>query len=406
MKVYMVIPSYWGRQSAVGWREGDAVYDHPTPLDEEGTLVRAIQSLSILENKNFELIVIAAAVAPDIQEEVEDKVAGLLESIRVDVKTIFFSHSHLAGIHNVLKTEGQDDFNDLLQLRGYSNIRNLCLFFPHILGGEAAVLIDDDEVFEDPHFMNKAGEFIGREFEGRPISAVAGYYLQPDGGYHVERTFKPWMRYWDKFDRLNEGHRAVIGTEPRLKRTPFVFGGNMVVHESLFKVIPFDPMVPRGEDIDYLLNARMFGFEFFLDNRLAIKHLPPPKPHPTWKGLREDIFRFVYERAKIRTQKEMTGMTLVRPEEFDPYPGCFLKSDLEEKISRSCQLLALEYLSQGESENAREALNNISLALTEAVPEFDPFLELLNLQKRWRKMMEFAGSEEIRGKLAGVLAGQ
>jgi len=405
MKACMVIPSYWGRESTAGWLEGDAVYDHPTPLDGEGTLARAIRSLSVLEEKDFELIVMAAAVAPDIQAEVEEQVVRLLETVEVDVKTIFFSHSHLAGIHDVLRSAGREDFNGLLQLRGYSNIRNLCLFLPHILGGEAAVLIDDDEVFEDPLFMNKAREFIGQEVEGRLVSAVAGYYLQPDGGYHVERPFKPWMRYWDKFARLNEGHQAIIGSEPRLKTTPFVFGGNMVVHASLFRVIPFDPRITRGEDIDFLLNARMFGFDFLLDNQLAIKHLPPPKPHPTWKGLREDIYRFVYERAKIRSQKRMPGMTMVAPEDLDPYPGCFLKSDLEEKISRACQLLALEYLAQGEPESAGEALNNIQLAFTEAVPASDPFLGLLDLQKRWREMMEFTGAGEIRGKLAGIISG-
>jgi len=29
MKVTMVIPSYWARESNVGYREGDAIYDIP-----------------------------------------------------------------------------------------------------------------------------------------------------------------------------------------------------------------------------------------------------------------------------------------------------------------------------------------------------------------------------------------
>jgi hypothetical protein len=36
MKATMVIPSYWTRESKAGWQTGDAVYDHPTPLDSEG----------------------------------------------------------------------------------------------------------------------------------------------------------------------------------------------------------------------------------------------------------------------------------------------------------------------------------------------------------------------------------
>ena len=33
--------------------------------------------------------------------------------------------------------------------------------FIHVLSSDAAVLIDDDELFEDPNFISKAGEFIG-----------------------------------------------------------------------------------------------------------------------------------------------------------------------------------------------------------------------------------------------------
>ena len=52
VKVTMAIPSYWARESAVGWKEGDAIYDHPTPLDREGTLLGAIRSVNILKDKD------------------------------------------------------------------------------------------------------------------------------------------------------------------------------------------------------------------------------------------------------------------------------------------------------------------------------------------------------------------
>ena len=53
MKVTMVISSYWGRESDVGWKKGDAVYDHPVPLDSNGTLLRTIQSTNILRDQDF-----------------------------------------------------------------------------------------------------------------------------------------------------------------------------------------------------------------------------------------------------------------------------------------------------------------------------------------------------------------
>ena len=33
---------------------------------------------------------------------------------------------------------------------------------------------------------------------------MAGYYLQPDGDYHVKIESDPWMKYWDKNERMNE----------------------------------------------------------------------------------------------------------------------------------------------------------------------------------------------------------
>ena len=74
MKVTMVIPSYWAREREVGCKEGDAIYDHPTPLDSEGTLLRAIQSIEKLEDKDFQLVILAVATAEDIEKNLSAEV--------------------------------------------------------------------------------------------------------------------------------------------------------------------------------------------------------------------------------------------------------------------------------------------------------------------------------------------
>ena len=33
MRKTMIIPTYWCRRTGELWQEGDAVYDHPTPVD-------------------------------------------------------------------------------------------------------------------------------------------------------------------------------------------------------------------------------------------------------------------------------------------------------------------------------------------------------------------------------------
>ncbi len=400
MKLTMVIPTYWGREKKIGWKEGDAIYDHPTPLDEEGTLGRAIESLNVLNERDFELVIIAAATSEEIEKEVEKRVRKIISKSKSPVKTYFFSHSHLNRIRQNSPFQEQ---NYLLQLRGYSNIRNLCLFLPHILDSEIALLIDDDEVFEDPYFIEKAKEFIGKTVDGEEILAVAGYYLQENNDYLLKKDFKPYMFYWNKFEAMNRGFKEIIGKEPRLKKTPFVFGGNMVIHKKLFTKVPFDPDVTRGEDIDYLMNAKMFGYEFYLDNKLAIKHLPPPKPHPTWRRIREDILRFFYEREKIRKQREISGMRKIEAEEFDPYPGVFLKDDLEEKVAKASEVLATQYLIEGKTEDAEESLNNIKIAKKSAIPLKNPFENLLKIQKDWEKLMKIADSKEIKKKFLNLI---
>ena len=403
MKITMVIPSYWSRST--GWSQGDAVYDHPTPLDEEGTLYRTIQSLNVLDDKDFQLIIIAVAASRDIESQVEQKVSDIIKSASASagVDILLFGPSKLKQLHELLNRKGKAEYNNLLQLKGYSNVRNLCLFLPHVLDSDAAVLIDDDEVFDDPAFISKAREFIGKKIENNTVNAVAGYYQQPDGDYHINKESLPWMKYWGAVDRMNEAFDMYIGTGPRLKETPFAFGGNMVIHRDLFTAVPFDPCISRGEDIDYLINSRMFGFHIFIDNELSIKHLPPSKSHPVWKQLREDIYRFIYERAKIETQQTIQGMIVVNPADFDPYPGSFLKPDLVDKIEISCKVLSVEYLTLGNVKGSAEALNNITLAKTDAVPKFNPFMRLCKLQKQWKGLMEYTDREDVRSVVAGIV---
>ncbi len=197
------------------------------------------------------------------------------------------------------------------------------------------------------------------------------------------------MTYWDSSGSKAAAFDKIIGSEPRLKPTPFVFGGAMVIHRNLFKIVPFDPRVTRGEDIDYLINANMFGFNFFLDRELTIKHLPPKKSHAIWKQLREDIYRFLYEKKKIETQYEVPNMNIVTPEDFDPYPGSFLKDELADMIFKANVMLAIDYLLKQEIDSARESIKNIYLSKYDAMPHDDVFTYLINLQKHWKELLNF-----------------
>jgi len=394
MKTVMVIPTYWSREKAVGWQPGDIVYDHPTPIDQVGTLSKMLESIQVLEDRDFSIVVLACSTAPDIEKEVEQRVLELVLEVDPPVETFVFSHSHLKEMHEELRRVERDDLVDILSLKGYSNIRNMCLLVPYTLGAEIAVLIDDDEYFDDPLFMAKAREFIGSRFMGQTIDGVAGYYMNAQGTYYDDVPEEiHWMTYWDRFGSKREAFDKIIPGDPRLKLTPFAFAGCMIIHRSLFRTVPFDPRLTRGEDTDYVLNARMFGFNFFLDNELYIQHRPPPKIHPTWQRIREDIFRLLYSRAKIDGQTEQVNMTLLTAEDFDPYPGEFLKDTLDDKILKTNLILALDYLSNDRVKDAKETIRNIWLAQTKAIPVENPFIAYMKFQRRWRALRKLTGRD-------------
>lgn len=388
MRTTMVIPTYWSRADN-HWVEGDAVYDHPTPINGEDTLGRTLESMKMLENKDFKLVIPICPTCREIEGESERLVREIVQKANLNIETYIFTAENLRSIKAVLLDKGlEDPAVEMLDINGYSNVRNVCLYVAHVLASEVVILIDDDEVFENKKFVDMATEFIGKRIYGKGIYGMAGYYLNKYNEFYDDVDMEPWMTYWDRFGSKTKAFDKIIDSEPRIKRTPFAFGGLMVMHKNLFKIIPFDKDVTRGEDIDYLINAKMYGFDFFLDNTLNIKHLPPKKNHPLWKRLREDMYRFLFEQAKIRSQTEVRNMQTVTAEDFSPYPGDFLNEDLEDKIFKTNILLALEYLADGDVKGCRESIKNIYLSKYEAIPKDDPFAAYLNKQKYWVKLTE------------------
>lgn len=389
MKKAVVIPTYWGRKKEVGWQEGDAVYDHPTALDDEGTLARTLESMKILENKEFELIIPICPTADEIENEAVKKVTEIIKSVNLGIETYIFTPRTIREIEAILLEHGLQDAS-LLNITGYSNVRNMCIYSAQLINADVAILIDDDEIFESPDFIDIAVEHIGKRKYGKTIYGMAGYYLNKFDEFYDDVDIVPWMTYWNRFGSKTEAFDRIIGSGPRIKVTPFAFGGAMVIHKNLFQLVPFDPEITRGEDIDYLINSKMFGYDFFLDTELNIKHLPPKKNHPIWKRFREDIYRFLFEKDKITNQKDINYMTRIEASDFDPYPGDFLKQDLEDKIFKTNVLLALEYLSEGDIEGSRQSIKNVYLSKYEAKPKFDVFERYTQTQQKWREIIKLS----------------
>ncbi len=390
MRTVMVIPVYYSRPKSEGHQDGDAVYDHPTPLDEEGTLARTLESMKILKNKDFHLVILVAPTNDNLSDRAKEKATEIVAKADFDIETFVFAPRDLSAIRELgIKAGVNSDVLDIMNMQGYANVRNMCIYTAYILGAEIAVLIDDDEIFQKENFMEIASEYIGGRLYGKTIDGVAGYYLNKLGNYYDDVSIEPWMTYWDRFGSKGKAFDKIIGQQPRIKLTPFAFGGAMVIHRNLFKTVPFDPLITRGEDIDYLLNAKMFGFHFFLDRELSILHLPPKKSHPVWKRFREDIYRFLYEKSKLDSQSETPNMNYITSKDFEPYPGNFLTDELEDMIFKANVMLAMDYLSNGDIESAKESMNNIYLSKYDALPKFNVFEKFVRLQKDWRALLSF-----------------
>ncbi len=402
-RLVIVIPSYWGRRSGEPFNEEDAVYDHPTPLDKTGTLARALESVRILRYRDFRVVVLGPATHPELESAVEEKLWEISEPFKGYYPLALLTHAHERRIKQVLEDKGRAQYTPFVSLRGYSNIRNFCLLAAHLAGAEAAVLFDDDQVYEDPYYLDKVAQNIGEERGGSAVLAVAGYYVNPDGGYRVQPNRDPVLAEWPAAEFMNRAFEIIAGGE-RLKPTPWVFGGNMVVHRDLFTRVAFDPLVTRGEDIDYLINAKFLGHDFLLDNTLWIRHLPPPKTAPLWRRFREDVDRFIYSRAKLRDQEPLEEVAReVRVEELDPYPGRFLRDDLEDLVFRTCVLMAMRCLCEGDAKGYEECMNNLLRARSPQWMPRRPFRAYMEWRRGWEDFMrEAEGDEELRAVVEGA----
>lgn len=391
MKATIVIPTYWRGPVAEDPEctlESDFTYDHATPLDAEGTLGRALASLSVLKSDHeFAVAVVATSTRRELTQAVELKARSIVAQYDYNFPLVLVGPDEMVAWRRRLAEAGYPQYDDFLSLEGYANVRNICLLAAMMTGADVAILFDDDQVYEDPQFLDKALEFVGREIEGKFIGGVAGTYIQENGEPYLPHEKTEWQRQWGKFFSMNEMLK-LMEKPPRLKKTPVVFGGNMVIHRSIFETVPFDPQVPRGEDIDYLMNARFFGHDFMFDNELLIKHLPPPKCAPEWHRLRLDIIRFAREKAKLESQRQGNGIYPVKAEDFDPYPGRFLKDGLHDLVFRTSMEMATDYLKKGMDRDAEECMINIAISKAESNFKGDPFGDYLIYQRKWREFVE------------------
>jgi len=242
---------------------------------------RLIESLKNLKDQNFTLILPACFDA--MGGEGESSLSEIDRLLREEIKglrknrTVVFSSLQLQKLREYLDRKNFGNISSLIDLKGFSKIRNTGLLLAQALSMGVAIFIDSDEVVEDPNYLDIACRSLNKPWNGKIVNGKGGFYLNPDGTILLPRQHLWWRWLWDKAKWMNRVWGKILSSPHSLLRSSILLGGNLVLHRSLFQSIPFDPYIPRGEDTDYLINASQLSFCVLFDQRLRIKHLHPER---------------------------------------------------------------------------------------------------------------------------------
>ncbi|MBA4370474.1 MAG: hypothetical protein C0418_02715 [Coriobacteriaceae bacterium] len=375
----VVILTFWtGRRPRVGKRVLD-IYDHPTPIDGESTLPDCLRSLSRAGGID-RVVVICAATDSSIEHRAEDRVHEIAGDFP-DLDVMVFGSAEMGSLHRRLE---QLEFADMIPgvtLHGYGAVRNVGLIVGAALGCESVVFVDDDQLVVDEDFLAVAAEGLGMSYEGRPVLAKSGYYVDADGHYQQQKEPHWSDTFWHIAEAYNQA-LALVDAPPRLRVSPVAFGGCLALHRDMYCNVSFDPWVVRGEDTDYVINARMHGGDVFLDGKWKVLH-QPPKPPSKALVLRQEAYRFVYEHRKLEFAKSQVDLRQVTPESMAPYPGEFLGGSVGWRVAATALLRAL-------AGQERSMYLKVARAALRDAPEYarkncDNYFAF---QRRWPILME------------------
>lgn len=358
-------------------------------MNQKGTLSRLLDNLleyDQVKSGETPVRIIAVANKKELRKKVEEHIKDYIDPYHNKMDIMLYSYSWFEKIKEKLKKHGLNDFS-LIEPSCYSNVRNLCLLSVIDTGCRFGIFLDDDELVENESYFKIAEEglFESANDDGI-IYGKAGYYNQYRPSY---RRF--WeLKWWPKDATFNKVFEKLKSNKPHFKASMVALGGNMVLSDEIIRNVCFDPSVSRGEDMDYLFNARLFGYRIYFDPFLHVKHLPPENKTPVWKKAREDIYRFLYLREKYRQHLKSFEVQKIAFEEFLPYPGVFMKDDLEERIFEHNKLLATKYLSEDDKLGFKMSMENAKIPFIYKKPQ-KVIEKLITNIKTWRKITGIIG---------------
>lgn len=381
MNPVIVIPSYWALTDRIGDVGEIGTYDHVTPVDKPVPELELC--LSSLDSVRGVLRVVILLVAP---KECEDSARARVEGIcrtHPALNPLIVGSGEARVIARAVARVAPTMPDAAVSLRGYGAIRNMGLAIAAVLGHDIVVFLDDDEVCLDENFLIQAVYGLGlKNRQGLPISAKSGYFLNRQDSPYSDVEKPSWRDApWSKRDDFNElMERMQSGT--RISRATYVCGGCFALTADVFCKVGFDSTITRGEDLDYLLNLRMNGYDMWFDNEWCVRHMPPDMPSRAARFL-QDVYRWTYERKKLEVTNNTIGLRKISAESLEPYPSAWVSDEVEKKIKSTALRRAI-------AGPERKAYLNI---LTKGINEANAWADsvstrYLEFQTYWPRVMD------------------
>lgn len=327
----IVIPTYWAGIQKDPHAPG--AYDHTTDLGAAAPeLERCLASLEQVRDIPRIILLVICPVSATV--EVSRRVQAIVDA-HPDLPISLVTNVEAARVIDRVGELAPSGSGECVSLRGYGAIRNMGLAVAAILGHDAVVFLDDDEIVLSPDFMERALYALGQETRTRlPILAKSGYFLDRQGSALADTSRAGiTTRWWTKRPEFNAWMtKALAGT--RISRSQYVCGGCMALHVRAYARVPFDPFITRGEDLDYLFNMRLMGLDVWFDNEWKVKHLPPASEQLSPRFM-QDVYRWYYERAKLRSANRRNDLAAVTPASLMPYPGPWISDELDERVAKT-----------------------------------------------------------------------
>lgn len=388
MNPLVVIPTFItnSKRSSYSLRNIMTNYDYESGLNDTLVLDRCLKSLQCVKDLGLVCVIVSADTA--ISAEAVEKVKRTCAN-NPSIKTIVVGEVELDMLKKRAIQLGNSEIIPKIGLRGYSAVRNTGLLLTQAFGFNACVFLNDDEVVEDPDFLSKAMYGLGKlTRQGVPILVKSGFYINESGSYLSSWKDAWYNKFWQQGAVFNEWISSAIAGS-RLSRSSHVCGGCLAIHKEAFSRLSFDPYIPRGEDLDYMLNLRMYGSDIWFDNKWSLRRLAP-KTKSEGNRFRQDIFRWLYEQAKIEYSWSLIDLQKITAASLSPYPGILLGKGLKTRIWLTAKLRSFGRPDKKAYSLASKAAKKEALTYA-----YDNCTKYFDFQHLWPSLMKSIESDAV-----------